>query len=382
MCGGLKILYKVIRERETMLNTRIGENYNANDVINPNDLRKRIINVDSRFRQNLLDSTTEFSYTLDHPYKNLIRLRVASVEIPNMFYNFTKKNNTFIVKALNILNLTCEAKIEIPPGNYNSCELVDTIQAQLDTKLKNPHGIFINISLDTITAKITFIHNGVSSTPLEENAVPTNSAKNFILDFMTPYTHNANNAHNPEPHKKKLMRKNLGIGYNLGFKEGVYKVTSLSPSPTNPSLNIYSITAEGCLDVVGDTYLFLCVNDLHTVEQRTDETYIQSLAKIIIREDKHMVIYDDGATLMSNEIIFPSPTDLKILNVRLLNPYGEVVDLCGMNFSFSLEITEVQNTRLYDFYRNYIWLGTVPSVNYKSVQGTQQTLLKGAGPPW
>jgi hypothetical protein len=134
--------------------------------------------------------------------------------------------------------------------------------------------------------------------------------------------------------------------------------------------------------VVGETYLLLCVNDLHTVEQKTDETYIQCLAKIIVREEKFTVIYDDGASLLTNDVVFPSPVDLKILQVKLLDPYGEVVDLCGMNFSFSLEITEVLNTKLYDFYRNYIWLGTVPSVNYKTVQGTAQPLLRGVGPPW
>ena len=85
---------------------------------------------------------------------------------------------------------------------------------------------------------------------------------------------------------------------------------------------------------------------------------------------------------MSNEIVFPSPTDLKILQIKLLDPYGEVVDLNCMNFSFSLEITEVLNTALYDFYRNYIWFGSVPSVNYKTVQGSAQQLIKGVGPPW
>jgi hypothetical protein len=128
--------------------------------------------------------------------------------------------------------------------------------------------------------------------------------------------------------------------------------------------------------------MLLCVNDFYTVEQRTDQTYIQCLAKVIVREDKHTIIFDDGASYMTNEIIFPSPTDLKILQVRLLDPYGEVIDLCGLNFSFSLEITEVLNTKLYDFYRNYIWLGSIPSVNQKKVQGSAQPLLCGIGPPW
>ena len=99
------------------------------------------------------------------------------------------------------------------------------------------------------------------------------------------------------------------------------------------------------------------------------------ITKIVIRDDKFAVIYDDGSSLLSNEIIFPSPTDLKYLNVSLVDPYGDVIDLNCMNFSFSIEITEVLNTSLYDFYRNYIWMGTIPTV--KKPNGSAMTLLNG-----
>ncbi len=174
---------------------------------------------------------------------------------------------------------------------------------------------------------------------------------------------------------------NFGLGYNLGFRCKAYKASNTAICPET-TLTIYTITAEGCLDVVGDNYIFLAMNDLHTVEQKTNENYLQVLAKIIVREDKQAVIYDDGGTLLANEIVFPSPVDLKVLNIQLLDAFGEIIDLCGMNFSFSIEITEVLNTRLYDFYRNYIWLGSVPTVNYKTVTGSAQPLLKGYGPPF
>jgi hypothetical protein len=353
-----------------MLNTRIGENYNANDVINSNDLRKRIINVDSRFRSNICDPTTEFTYKLEHPYKNVIRLRLASIEVPNMFYAFTKKNNCFTVKAFDITGIARIVKITIKEGNYTSCELMDEIQLQLDLNVRNPYGIYLSISLDTITAKVTITHNGVSTYPVTSpDSVPTGSAKPFILDFCSC-----------SPVKNRPQ--NWGLGFNLGYRCRNYKVVNRKQTTTTPPLEIYYQTGEACLDVVTDTYMLLYINDLHTVEQKTSETYIQCLAKVIIREQKHTAIYDDGATLMANEIIFPSPTDVKILQVKLTDPYGDIIDLCGMNFSFSLEITEVLNTKLYDFYRNYIWLGTIPSVNYKSVQGSAQPLLKGVGPPW
>jgi hypothetical protein len=358
-----------------MLNTKIGENYNANDVINSNDLRKRILNIDSRFRTNCCDPSTAFQYQLEHPYKNIIRLRVASVEIPNMFYTFSKakKNVTFIVKAYDSLSIARQALIEIPDGNYNSQELMDEIQSQLDTKMRDAFGIFMTVSLNTINAKVTFINNGVTPPPITPTSVPTQSAKPFILDFITP-TCFKNRLHN------------FGLGYNLGYRCKAYRASQTETAPPVPpattGLTIYTVTGEACLDVVGDTYMFLALNDLHTVEQKTNENYLQVLAKIIIREDKQAVIYDDGGTLLANEIVFPSPVDLKVLNIKLLDPFGEIIDLCGMNFSFSLEITEVLNTRLYDFYRNYIWLGSVPTVNYKTVTGSAQPLLKGYGPPF
>jgi hypothetical protein len=353
-----------------MLNTKIGENYNANDVINSNDLRKRIINVDSRFRADHCQPTTDFTYKLDHPYKNLIRLRIASVEIPNMFYVFTKKNNCLAIKAYDITQVVRQVQIVLPEGNYTAIELVATIQSQFDEKLRDLYGIFMSIDLDPISAKITITHQGVSAFPvIAPNPQPTNSASPFVIDFCCN-----------SPVKKR--HQHWGLGYNLGFRQKAYKVQNKKMTTTPPLIDTYYLTGEGCIDVVGDHYMMLCVNDLHTVEQKTNDDYIQCLAKIIIREDKHAVIYDDGSALLSNEIIFPSPTDLKILQVKLLDPYGEVIDLCGMNFSFSLEITEVLNTKLYDFYRNYIWLGTIPSVPYKTVQGSAQPLLRGLGPPF
>jgi hypothetical protein len=331
-----------------MLNTRAGELLNANDVINSNDLRKRILNIDSRFRSDLKQPTTDFTFKFTHPYKNLIRLRIASVEIPNMVYTFTKNNNSFTIRAYDITNILRDVIITIEPGNYTSTDLVTTIQTEFITKLRDPYGIFMTIDLNLNNGKITLTHNGVATYPVTSvSPAPTASGKPFVLIFATF-----------EKYKKRPSA--FGLGYNLGYRCPIYKVTN-SEVVGSPPITEYSLIAEGCIDVVGDTYMFLNVNDLHTVEQTTYGTYLQTLAKIIIRDEKFGVIYDDGSSFLANEIIFPAPTDLKILNVQLLDPYGDVIDLNCMNFSFSIEITEVLNTSLYDFYRNYIWLGTIPS---------------------
>lgn len=352
-----------------MFNAKINELYNANDVINSNDLRKRIINVDSRFRANNSPSTTNFSYSCNHTYKNVIRLRLASIELPNMFPTFSinRGNLTFKIRAYDILGIPREVKIAIESGNYNSQDLLNIIQNQLDIKFKQEYGIFMNIAVSPYNALVTITHAGVAATPIIPSTVPTNSAKPFVLDFVSENPLVMHRTHN------------FGLGYNLGFRKKQYVVSN---SVSVDGIDTMKITSEGCLDIVGDTYLLLCINDYHTVEQKTTDDYIQCLAKIVIREDKYAVAYEDGSSFLSNEIIFPSPVDINVLNVKLLDMYGDVVDLCGMNFALSLEITEVLNTTLYEFYRNYLWLGTIPSVPYRSVTGSAQSLLRGIGPPF
>ena len=82
-------------------------------------------------------------------------------------------------------------------------------------------------------------------------------------------------------------------------------------------------------------------------------------------------------TLLLASTAFPSPVDLTVLNIRLVDAYGEVIDMNGVDYSFTLEITEVLNVKLYDFYRNYIWLGTIPTIPYKSAVGSSQALYRG-----
>lgn len=345
-----------------MLNTRAGELLNANDVINSNDLRKRILNIDSRFRSDMSDPTTKYSYKFPHPYKNLIRLRVASVEIPNVFYTFTKWNNSFTIKAYDSTGIVRDVLIRIEPGNYTSSEIIPILQTLLNTQLRDPYGIFMTITVNNNNAKVTITQNGLAPYPVTGiSPAPTMSGKPFILEFASF-----------DKYKKKPS--GFGLGYNLGFRCPMYKVTGTNQVGT-PPITEYTITSESCLDVVGETYMFLCINDLHTVEQKTYGTYLQCLAKIVIRDEKFAVIYDDGSSFLANEIIFPSPTDLKYLNVSLVDPYGDVIDLNCMNFSFSIEITEVLNTSLYDFYRNYIWMGSIPTV--KKPNGSAMSLLNG-----
>lgn len=362
-----------------MLNTKRNEIFNANDVISSNDLRKRIANIDSKFRATQTDSTTDFNYRFETPYKNVIRAKITSVEAPNSSYVFSAKNylNTkFTVAARNTLNILQKAIIEIPNGNYTSSQLIITIQDLLNTFMLIPYGIYIEISINPQLNKTIIINRG--------NVVTSNDWPPPILtwDYIkTNYTILPPNQMYLEFSIEDPTGKTnpYGIGYNLGFRKKIYEINPNVVLPNVVLPNVVSIVSEACIDVVGNGYWFLAVDDFTSIQQQTTRNTFECLAKIVLKKPKGEVLFMDSRDLQANDIIFPSPIDITQIRIRLVDPFGNVVDLNNMDFSFSVEFTEVMNTKLYEFYRNYLWLGPIPSLQ-QDVRGTGVPLLGGRGP--
>jgi hypothetical protein len=333
-----------------MLHVKTDEIYGNNDVINSNDLRKHLVSIDSRFRKTPIEPPTDFSYHFAHPYKNVIKARVGSVEIPTGYYHFSKvkKNTMFRIDATDYGGNRHFIQVTIPDGDYTPASLIETIQEQFNA-IRDNYGLFFRITYDGRNRRTTIVHDGSAPPPCPPG--PTHCPVTFGLTFaMVGLEH---------------RYYDFGLGYNLGFKDHYYAVDSP-----------FSITSESLLTTQNDQYFLLAIDDFYTVEHKTDETYIQCLAKILIKRDANGIIFDDGYTVLSNDIIFPRPIDLKQVRVRLLDPYGIPIELHNLNFSISLEITEVMNIQLYDNYRKYLWSKEEP----RAVRNTSGSSA-GIAPP-
>ena len=333
-----------------MLSVKTDEIYGKNEVVNSNDLRKHIVNIDSRFRKSYLEPPTDFLYAFAHPYKNVIKARVASVEIPIGFYNFSqvKKNTIFRIDVTDYAGNPHNLQIVIPDGDYSPQSLIEKIQDQFDA-IRDTYGLFFKIGLDPINRRVTICHNGSAPPPCPPS--PTHCPVSYGLTFQMVGLED--------------RQFDFGLGYNLGFCKHFYYVNAP-----------FCITGESLINTVGDNYFLLSIDDYYTVEQKTNDDYIQCLAKILVKRDHNGIIFDDGYTVLSNDIIFPRPVDLKQARIRLLDMYGAPIDLHCMNFSISLEITEVTNVMLYDAYRNYLWSKPEPRA-IRNVSGS----AAGIAPP-
>ena len=80
------------------------------------------------------------------------------------------------------------------------------------------------------------------------------------------------------------------------------------------------------------------------------------MAKIILRDSKTYMTFDDYNSQLVKEVIFPSPVDLTRFHIQLLDPYGQLLDMCSSQFSFSMEVLEVKNSSMYNTIRDSLYL--------------------------
>jgi len=85
-----------------------------------------------------------------------------------------------------------------------------------------------------------------------------------------------------------------------------------------------------------------------TVHATGKQSWVPALAKIVLRGSVYAVQFDDGANQLRKEITFLGPSNVGQLRVRLIDPYGETVDLGDVDWSMTFEITTVTSSVTYE----------------------------------
>lgn len=293
------------------------------------DVQTRVINIDSRFRHQPNDiiateesilqlphTSTDFIYKLTTPIKNIVSVRLSSIEIPNTYYTFSlTRGNTTMRIYYPPGQTTTYNDFTIDDGNYIVDLVTNTLPNNLtyavQTKLNtNTLGLSLQITFNLITSKITI-------------AETTN--KQFDIDF-------------------KLGRfggrvNDWGLGYNIGFRKKMYT-------------GFYTYTGEAIVDALDNNYLFLHLDPDWKVIKHSNQqtTELSAFAKILVSVPKNTVIYDNGSNTLTKEYWFDKPQTIRSIRIRLTDTYEQPIDLVGMEMSFTLELKEVMNTSLYNYY--------------------------------
>ena len=303
---------------ENLINDKNTSNVVLNTALNevsPGDLNsiKRItqllnLNLNSCFRNNYYQSSpTDFLYNLPSEIKNVLALRLVSIELPNAWYLFSsiKKNNIFYI-CTNVDGVINEYKIIIPDGNYN--------YETLENYLNNTY--FNESNIDYPLKNLTFSINPQNLKSVFENLDPNKS--HFTIKFIQNGNSNEN-----------MMST---CGWILGYRFAVYN-------------DITVLQSEGLFDAGGDRYVFLSINDYQYNNNTSnivcfDKNMLNEdvIAKIPMINGKLSLVVNDNNNSLSKIRRYNGPINLSKFQVKLLDHFGAIIDLNNMDFSMTIEL--------------------------------------------
>lgn len=325
--------------------------------INPINVRTitQAISFDTRFRPNYYTSkSTNFNIILPAIQKNVVSMRVATIELPLTYYavSLSQGNATCLIINLQTTSPQQCWVLTLPDGNYEQSwsdhSKAAYIEPALNTAITSalPATLDVNgtvtvggvgapgpllatdlvYSLDRISGRSIF-----SAPPLTS----TLQQRGFTLRF------NVDNAGSLNMETSIQLR----LGWQLGFRAAEYVCTTTA-----------TCVSEGICLITGPRYGFLAIDD-H--QKNTGPAYMVAFGNSILQNNiitrinlaalqADVGIYqsssDAGLTTQVNRTReYFGPVDIQRLHVTLYDEYGRIIDLNNMDWSFSLAFEILYN---------------------------------------
>ena len=302
-------------------------------TINPLSTRiiTKCLNIDTRFRENLY-TTQSSDFTIQLPMKlnKIVSMQLASIELPISFYSISSSlgnNYIHITVNYNSFDRSRSGIVEnlaliIPDGNYNSSDFIETINKQLcpvgeDGCLLFPNVIFsyIQFSLD-----ITANGSGTGKVTVQATGEHAESINYFNIDFTKDIVGNPDSTIN-------LSTK---IGWNLGF---------IKPTYTGEKIYI----SDTVIEPANIRYIYLAIDDFNnSANNHFVSVYNNSmmnpniLARISLKGSYFSLVMENDFNIVSEPRRYFGPVDIDRMAVKLLDDKGNVLNLNGNDWCFTL----------------------------------------------
>lgn len=326
-------------------------------LINPirTDRIGKLLNINTVFRDNYYTTrSSDFTFNLPAPVKHVIGVSLETAEIENTYYAFNSLNrsNEFIVEIYNVEStngnpitsqedanamITSKKKkiITIKEGNYTGEELADYMNKSLFSSGELAR---IACKYEYSTRKFSFFKDNRDA---DDGGLPdtTHIKYRFNLDFRIL----------DQPNRE--IQKNMG--WLLGFRKQQYTfVDNYIPSSKVSDKINEGFTCEATCNTKGTPYIYIsvdCFNNNHSQsiispfsESAFNDTSI--LAKLKNRINNFN--YESGGLLYGFKRDYFGPVTVARMRIRILDQYGDIVDLNNNDFSFTLKFDQMYNLNI------------------------------------
>jgi hypothetical protein len=290
-----------------------------------NNLKRKTINqtiiLNSLYREDYLSSlSTDFNITLPNHFKNVLSIRLSSLQLPNVIYCISNNNNNNSLYISEDILGGVKGIVIIPDGNYDYITFATLLQTEINTQLITSNFV---VTTDSATQKIT-ITNNINTFTMNfiVKELVSGVSSEYIINKNYKQLHCINDI-------TELYKK---LGWLMGYRKSLYKGEK-------------SYTSEGVYNGSFTEYIYFILNDFNNSQSQNiigmfSKSTIGNniLAMIPLNANSFHICFDNGADFIEKKREYFGPVNIQKLKIQLLNQYGEILNLNSMDFSFSLEL--------------------------------------------
>lgn len=320
--------------------------------INPINVRTitQAISFDTRFRPNYYTSkSTNFDIILPAIQKNVVSMRVATIELPLTYYAVSLSQGNATVLIINLQTPTECWVLTLPDGNYEQSwsdhSRAAFIEPAMNTAIQNAVPATIDENGRVIlgapgsppplaATDLVYSLDRISGRSIFSAPTDSDLTSGFTIRFNVDNTGSLNMETSIQ----------LRLGWQLGFRAAEYVCSN------------EQCVSEGICLVSGPRYGFLAIDDY---QKNTGPAYMVAFGNSILQNNiitrinlaalqAEVGIYqsssDAGLTTEVNRTReYFGPVDIQRLHVTLYDEYGRIIDLNNMDWSFSLAFEILYN---------------------------------------
>ena len=359
------------------------------DILNPNlkNVVTRLIHLDSQFRQSTATTGSSTDYTLDlsDPLKNVLSLRLYSIQIPFSWYivDPAYNNHTFWFTLTDQTN----RQVILPAGNYTPTTFVDALNMTILTVVPDISGV--PVSYNESTGKLTFKLETTTGPAIENmvffdfegiliTAPYVNSTLGWLMGFREAIV-TVSTTNIPAAVLDLYGTKNLLLvldDYNQNHvNNGLVSITETSntlslpsyyrpdlPFTVQPPINEYNTNIEDYGDSAIRTFKQLPIMQ-PTSPRILTQSQIYTVNEIMKNRERTMtyrmraptspdifamipmkhggmkigdVYVEFGSSLQTNMRVYFGPVNIERIRIRLLDDKGNIINLNGIDWSVTL----------------------------------------------
>jgi photosystem II stability/assembly factor-like uncharacterized protein len=284
----------------------------SKDTLNPllKQTIKRIVSIDSQYRDNKNSLSTDFTFNLSDPLRDVVNLKLYSIQIPHTWWTINNNfgSNFFYLKGNSpgINDGNHDYKFEIPVGNYTAPDLITAVNTSINKFKTDP--MYNDVSFGTTGIIYDY--------PSSKSTLIVDLTKHYTEPYYSTSFENWTTPNDPSGNRGSSIPAFLGFNRPTYYQYRVYSILDTLP---------YTDSSAAIIDTQASLYNLTNTNNYFNIVQYIGDACPADLSSNTVKKIIKIQLSNltTGTTYSRNQL-------LNELNTQLdLNP--NLTSLSGIN---------------------------------------------------